>query len=148
MTVVSMCPSHCQFGNLMGMRHVMTLWPFPTACFLQCFNKGSLNVLYCSWVSSPHITSPCTVFYHMYTWEVVRGVYIVGSSRCNKLWDTHTHISLSHAEIQGGFSSLQPWRQHASEPKTWWHPYLRLLSLQNVISLKNKWDAILDTRRS
>ena len=73
MTVVSMCPSHCQFGNLMGMRHVMTLWPFPTACFLQCFNKGSLNVLYCSWVSSPHITSPCTVFYHMYTWEVKSG---------------------------------------------------------------------------
>lgn len=45
MTVVSMSLSHCQFGNLMGMRHVMTLWPFPTACFLQCFNKGSLNVL-------------------------------------------------------------------------------------------------------
>ena len=45
MTVVSMSLGHCQFGNLMGMRPVMTLWPFPTACFLQCFNKGSLNVL-------------------------------------------------------------------------------------------------------
>uniref|UniRef100_A0A8C6DZB6 Uncharacterized protein n=1 Tax=Moschus moschiferus TaxID=68415 RepID=A0A8C6DZB6_MOSMO len=58
------------FGNLMGMCHVMILWPFPAACFLKCFNKGSLNVLCCARVSSPHITSPCTVFYHMYTSEV------------------------------------------------------------------------------
>ena len=70
MTVVGMCLSHCQFGNLMGVHHVMALGSSPAACFLKCFNKGSLNVLCCPRVSSPHITSPRTVFYHMYTWEV------------------------------------------------------------------------------
>uniref|UniRef100_A0A8C2RFI8 Uncharacterized protein n=1 Tax=Capra hircus TaxID=9925 RepID=A0A8C2RFI8_CAPHI len=63
-------PGRLFFGNLMGVHHVMALGSSPAACFLKCFNKGSLNVLCCPRVSSPHITSPRTVFYHMYTWEV------------------------------------------------------------------------------
>lgn len=50
----SMCLSHCQFGNLMGMRHVMTLWPFPQHASCSVLTRAAYTALGCLALISRH----------------------------------------------------------------------------------------------